>query len=305
MKVTPWYGLKISEPGIYSGVPMDAYHGDLCTGPSVSSSVLRTIELKTPLHAYATSYLNPDREPDEQKDYFNFGRAVHTLLLGEKGFRDQYAVRPETWKDWRTKAAQQWRDEQVEAGRTVLTLDQIAAIRGIAGSLGKHSLVDQGILQGLVEHTIISRDDPTGIFLKARPDVLPTADGIVVDIKTTTDASPEAVRRTILKFGYAMQGALVGQVMKAALKIEMTGFALVFVEKTAPYAVNIVEIDMEWIWYAHRQLRRAIDTFAQCVKANEFPGYEGERVVHIPDWLRKKLDDEMDVGLLPREENAA
>ena len=43
MIVTPYDGQPITTPGIYSGVSMDRYHGpDLCAGPSISSSGLRT-----------------------------------------------------------------------------------------------------------------------------------------------------------------------------------------------------------------------------------------------------------------------
>ncbi len=39
MIVTRYDGQPITAPGIYSGVPIDTYHGpDLCAGPSISSS---------------------------------------------------------------------------------------------------------------------------------------------------------------------------------------------------------------------------------------------------------------------------
>ncbi len=296
---TAWDGNKIEKPGIYSGVSMDAYHGNLCVGPSISSSGLRTIEAKTPLHYYATSYLNPDRVEQPANDAFDFGRAAHTLLLGDTGFRDEFAIRPAEFKDFRTKAAQEWRDAARAAGKTVLTVDDLTVIKAIAANLDAHPLA-RDLLRGQVEQSIVFKDAATDIWVKSRPDVLP-ADGIVADLKTTTDASPDAVRKSILNFGYPMQGAVVGMAMKAVLGIDMTAFALVFVEKTAPYAVSVVEVDLDWIAYASRQVRRALDTFAKCIETNTWPGYEGEPVVYMPDWLRKRLDDETDVGLLPRE----
>jgi hypothetical protein len=284
---------------------MDAYHGDLCIGPSVSSSGLRTIEAKTPLHYYATSYLNPERLPEGPKDHFSFGRAAHTLLLGESGFREQFVVRPDEWSDWRTKAAQEWRKAQETAGQTVLIPSQINAIRGISKSLEAHPLVRQGILHGLVEHTIVWRDDKTGIWLKARPDVVPMADGVVSDIKTTTDASPRAIANTIVNHGYAMQGGLVTIGMKAVLGIEVTDFVLVFVEKEAPHAISVTAVDNEWLYWSRRQIRRSIDTFARCVETGEWPGYDAEATTHMPQWLRSRFEDEDKNGLIPDMEDAA
>lgn len=302
MKPLPYVG-KIGTNGLYA-MSIDEYHSDCCSGPSISSSGLRTIEAKTAAHYWATSYLNPDRIEQDAKEAFDFGRAAHTLLLGESGFREQYAVRPEQFSDWRTSAARAWRSEQQDAGRTVLTSEQIGAIRGMSASLGAHPLA-KDLLQGRVEQSLIFKDEKTGVWLKSRPDVLPVADGVVVDLKTTTDASPDAVRRAIVNYAYAMQGAMVGKALKQVLNVDMTAFALIFIEKAAPYAISVIEVDLDWIAYARRQLRRAIDTFARCVEANEWPGYSGEQVVHMPDWMRKRMDEESDVGLLPSEEEAA
>lgn len=296
-------GELIDGDGIFA-LSIDQYHSDCCSGPSISSSGLRVIETKTPAHYWATSYLNPNREPDEPKEAFDFGRAAHVLLLGEAGFRNQFSVRPNKWSDWRTNDSKAWRDGERSAGRTVLTSDQIGTIQGMAASLAAHPLARE-LLRGHVEQSLIFRDKATGVFLKSRPDVLSTADHMVVDLKTTADASPEAVQRAVQNYAYDMQGALVGMAMRAVLEVEMTAFALVFLEKSAPYAVNVVEVDLDWIAYARRRLRRAINTFAKCISTGEFPGYEGERVIYMPEWMKKRMDQESDVGLLPREEEAA
>jgi hypothetical protein len=295
-------GEKVTADGVYL-MSSDRYHGDCTAGPGVSSSGLRTIETKSPAHYFATSYLNPKREDPSGSDHFNIGRAAHTLLLGESGFRTEYAIRPAEFPDWRTNAAKAWRSEQQIAGKTVLTPDQVDAIRNMSESLARHPLISAGLLQGEVERSLIFKDR-TGVWLKSRPDVIPVADGVVVDLKTTTDASPDAIRRAILEHSYAMQGALVGKGLAAVLDMQMTSFVLVFVEKTAPFAVNVVEVDSDWIGYARRQLRRAIDVFARCVETGTWPGYEGERTVYLPDWLRKRLDEDADAGLLPREDAA-
>lgn len=301
MIVEKWDGKPISRPGIFSHVAIEQYHGDLCVGPSISSSGLRTIEAKTPLHYYATSYLNPDRLPEEPKDHFSFGKAAHTLLLGEEGFRDQFVTRPGEWDSWRTKASQEWKAAQIAAGRTVLNPQDVVAIRHIANQLAADPLVQSGILQGKVEHSLVWQDKITGVWLKSRPDVIPSADGVLVDLKTTTDASPEAVVNSIKTYGYALQGALAGMGMEAVLGVQMTDFVLVWIEKSSPYAVNISPVDSEWIYWARRQLRRAIDTFAKCVETNEWPGYSGEATAFMPPWLKKRFEEQAETGELPEE----
>ena len=101
------------------------YHGDCTEGPGISSSGLRRIEAKTPLHYWATSYLNPDRIEEEPKDHFTFGKAAHDLLLGEGQFRAKFAIRPDQWENWRKPASQDWRKEQQAAGLDVLTPEDL------------------------------------------------------------------------------------------------------------------------------------------------------------------------------------
>lgn len=297
-------GAKVTEPGLYADIDIERYHGDVTDGPGISSSGLRTIESKSPAHYYATSYLNPDREPEEPKDHFDFGKAAHFLLLGESGFKEKFVVRPEKWADWRTKDAQNWRAEQQLAGKTVLTDAQIRAVKGIAKSLAAEPLVQSGLLQGLVEHSMFWRDPKTAAWLKSRPDLIPSADGVLIDVKTTTDASPEAIGRTVQDYAYAMQGGLAGMGMKAVMGVDMTDFVLVWVEKTPPYAVNVSPVDQEWIFWGRRQLRRAIDRFAECIEKNEWPGYRGELTTCMPDWLRTRFEREDKNGLIPKEDAA-
>lgn len=298
-------GTKVSEPGCYDGIPIEIYHGDITDGPGISSSGLRTIESQTPLHYWANSYLNPDRVEQEPKSHFAFGQAAHTLLLSEDGFREKFVVRPDGWRDWRTKAAQEWRDEMQAAGKTVLVPADLKAIRHIANQLAADPLVASGILHGAIEHSMLWKDGKTGVWLRARPDVIPAADGVLVDLKTTTDASPHSVQRTVLDYNYAMQGALAGWGMEATLGTKMTDFVLVWLEKSPPYAVRVSPVDSEWLYWAQRQLRRAIDTFAKCVETNTWPGYTGEDTIHMPQWLRARFEDEDKHGLIPEAEVAA
>ena len=49
---------KVSVPGVYA-LSMAEYHGDLCVGPSISSSGLRTIWSRSPAHYFHASPYNP------------------------------------------------------------------------------------------------------------------------------------------------------------------------------------------------------------------------------------------------------
>lgn len=298
-------GQKIAEPGIYSGLPIMTYHSDCCVGPSISSGGLRTIDGVSPAHYWANSYLNPNREPQEDKDHFSLGRAAHTLILGEEGFRQEYVIRPDKWDSWRTNDAKAWRDEHKAAGLTVLEPKNIDQIRGMAASLAAHPTIQAGLLNGEVERSIVWKDPVTGIWLKARPDVLPVDSNMIVDLKTCTAADPISARRAIADHGYHMQLGLAYEGMLAVTGRRMTDFVLVFVETTAPYAVNIKPVDQNDITFGRRQIRRAINRFAECIEKGHWPAYDDDEVTAaLPAYYRQRLDNEVAAGLLPELEEA-
>lgn len=298
MEVLKWNGSLIEQPGIYSGVPLSAYHGAVTAKPSISSGGLRTIEGKSLRHFWSTSYLNPLRIPQETSEAMDVGSALHDLAAGES-FWDKYAVRPEQWDSWRTKDTQAWKEAQIASGKTVLIPSDMEDLRGMAQSLAEHPTIKAGILRGLVEHSIFWEDRTTGIWLKARPDVIPLDSTILVDLKTCASADALSCRRSITDYQYHMQLALAQWGIQEVTGIEMTDFVLVFVERKPPYCVNIKPIWADDIEWGRRQVRRALDKFAKALETNEWPGYDDDEVpCGVSDFYRKRLQGDADAGIL-------
>lgn len=296
-----WDGKKISKPGVYDDIPMEAYHGDLCVGPSISSSDLRTIFTQSPAHYYETSYLNTEKEDDEDDDrkaeaaHFILGRAAHHLLLGEDDFSTLFVMRPEKidgapWQGNRT-ACKQWLADQAKAGRTVLTPAQIKQIRGMARSLAKHPLIEAGILNGQVEKSMVWRDKETGIWLKSRPDVIPTASGDIADLKTTTKLSYD-FDNDASKMRYDMQAALAKWGMEATMGLRMNSFSFIPVLTKPPHSCDVLTLQSEDIMEAEKDLRTAIRVFANCIDTNNWFGPSGTqsdaRFLVFSKWHRER-----------------
>ncbi len=311
MKIHTWIpGTKISEPGAYV-MPLEIYHTDICDGPSVSSSGLRTIETQSLAHYWCDSYLNPDREPFEQTASMILGSGAHHLLLGEKDFHSKFVLRPEEAPDGRAwngnnNSCKEWLGKQAKAGLVVLKPEQLKDIVGMAKSLGKHPLIKQGLMNGHIETSLIWKDKETGIWLKARPDVI-AADGTIInDLKTTADASPGECERTVANFGYHLQMALAGMAFETLFgrRPGNDDYVLTFVEPKPPYAVSIRPVDPMAIHYGRLLIRRALRKLAAALASGEFPAYETDLTnVNLPAWELKRLEGEIKYGLL--QEDAA
>jgi hypothetical protein len=298
MQSIPWSGEIVNKPGIYRGIPLADYHRfDLCDAPSVSSSFLRTLINKSPKHAWEESALNPEHPDDEaESEAIAKGRAVHKAVAAEP-FDDDTVLRPPTIaghpyngnrKEWR-----EWLEEQRKAGKTVITPKMAEDIKGMIIALGNFPLVQQGLLSGAPERSMFDLD-PRGFYKKARPDGIPNDSGDFFDLKTTRSVLYRDLKRTIVDYGYDMQGAMVMEVARA-LGLPAASFTLLFVESKPPYCVRAVTLKDEDLARAHQLNQLAYDIFWQCLQSNHWPGPGDDRpdaeYIDLPDWYRTSVDN--------------
>lgn len=310
-KTKVWDGEVISEPGIYSNVPLDVYHSqNICAGPSVSSSGLRRVLEEnngSPAHFYAEWSGNPERIEVEKEAYI-FGRACHHYLLGQPDFAKHFVIRPDelpdahgvivAWqsnkticRDWVTQAGRggacwdqrklKWVKDPAQGPLTVIKGEDVVNMMGVARALGSHPIVRQGILNGDIERSMFWRDKKTGIWLKSRPDAVPTASGDFSDLKTTTSVQWNELSRTIGSYAYHQQAALVSEAARECADLATASFSFVFVEKKPPYCVRVVMLKAEHIALGAVQNRRALDLIARCIKAKKWPGPGDDDIVHV------------------------
>lgn len=299
-----WQGDKIGIPAIYKGIPIETYHGDLCVGPSVSSTILRIMMQRSPAHAWARSVYNPKRVEDKPSPGKIIGKAAHHLLLGEAEFDKFYVERPEeidgaAWQGNR-KVCRQWLKDRAQEGLTVLAEGQLERIRGMAEALARHPLIQQGILNGQIERSMVWKDPATGLWVKTRPDAIPTDSLDFSDLKTTTDIDFMEVMKTIGNFGYHQQAALVGEGCKHLLKKPMQSFNFIFIESDAPYCVRVVSLKDNALALGTKMNRAAMEKFAECWEKKAWPGPADDQRdvenIELPEWQVKQMEDQLKYG---------
>lgn len=283
-----WQRGKIVEPGIYNNLPLDTYHRpDICDGVSISSSGLRAIFNESPAHFWARSPLNQHRIKEPTPRHFAIGRAMHHLAMGMTAFEKEFAVAPKYARnkegklvEWslRTDWAKAWVAQVELSGKTYITREELEQIRGMSEALAADGFVrGAGVLEGVVERSGFWRDKETGVWLKIRPDVIPThKGGEMVDLKTCASVQWPDLLRAVEEHGYDMQFALMREVLKN-LKMPFTAAALVFVEKKPPHCVRVVELHEEDLDAAEEKVRRALRKFAVCYRSGKWPGPAGFR----------------------------
>lgn len=293
----------IDKPGVYPSIPLDEYHRQLTVGFSTSHSALELIFQASPLHFWDRCYLNPDRDILKPSDAMTLGRAAHHLFLGERQFQKHFIRRPSNAPDGRNWHASNntcidWMRREPK-GRDVLTPEMVDKIARMKVALEREPLIQAGLLAGKIEQSYVWQDAETGIWLKARPDAVPN-DGDFADLKIVADISEEGIRRSINRFGYHRQGAMIleGHAKTTGAPLAFRGpgegeengmsFSLVFVESVRPHAVEIVTLRPSDLKRGLDETHASLKVLKRCLDANHWPGPSGEqrdaRYLGLSDW---------------------
>ncbi len=264
--------------GILSGISEQVYHEPRLG--VASKSALDQVE-RSPAHYRA--WLDGTRS--ETSAALEFGRAMHCAILEPERFAEQYVVEPDFGDCRKTanKAARDaWRLEH--AGAVTIEDEQMTSIRGIVSSLKSHELASKLLAGGESEVTLSWEDQATRLPCKGRVDYFIRDLGIAVDVKSTEDASPEAFRRSIARYGYHRQDAFYRGGFRA-LGVPLKHFAFVVVEKSAPFATAVYMLDAEAVASGEQSVARNMITLAGCVRRDEWPGYPTEiQTLSLPPW---------------------
>jgi hypothetical protein len=100
-----------------------------------------------------------------------FGSALHALVLeGEEAYCAAAVIPP--FDNFRTKEAQVWRDEQLLAGKLIVTPDMDRRLRHMAALILNHPELGEPMRAGLSEVSVLFTHEATGLRLRARFDKL-------------------------------------------------------------------------------------------------------------------------------------
>jgi hypothetical protein len=230
--------LPCPEPGVYPGTPMLDYHRWSCASNSRLTKLLRS-----PAHLKA--YLD---EPDDDTNALTMGRAAHSAILEPEDFAKRYGR--SSGVDRRTKAGkQEWDDLLTEFGvGYVLKPDDYDAALKMRESVRAHASASKLLAgEGDVEFSVVWGFDlgnDERVRCKARLDKFSRAiaGGVIVDVKTTRDASPREFERSIFTHGYHRQGALYLDAARSA-GYDADHFVIVAVEKESPWGGRRLSTD--------------------------------------------------------------
>ena len=239
------------RPGIYQ-IPDTVYH----EGPGISRSELWTMHDKTPYH-----YRYGERKETEA---LKFGKAIHTAVLEPNIFEAQFYRGPEDrrGKKWETAL-----EVAAQNGKTCITEGEFIDAEKIRDVAHRNALVRK-LTSGKpsIEQSAYAIDEATGELVKVRLDIVNHDIRIAADLKSCANGSARHFQKSVADYGYHIQDYLYPKIWEDAGGTPLDGFVFLCIEKTAPWAISVYELDDPVRDEARAIYRTSLDNISGCWK---------------------------------------
>jgi hypothetical protein len=239
------------------------------------------------VHKSMAHYFENLESPKEQTEAMLIGSAFHCKVLTPDIFDEQYAVAPD-FGDLRTKsnkeAFEEFKNDNI--GKHIIKSDKGKALIEMSQSVLSHPVASQLLTDGDAEHSFFWIDKKTQLKCKCRPDYL-RRDKIVIDLKSTDDASYFSFQRSIVNYRYHVQAAFFCDGITDVTKVIHNTFILIAVENKPPYAVAVYNVDPDAINTGRIGYQIDLDKIVEYYKSEiKWAGYPCMiQEMLLPNWV--------------------
>ena len=305
----------MKKPGIYPDLTMEEYHSAVAISSTAVRKAMRSIdhlnaylsedhkstaaqELGTAIHSavlepddFKRIYIDSKPPVDVGEMYYRHRQTAELLAKGKDvpraaeamGVKEATASKYAKLKEVQKLRVHYLRHPPESAPN--ISNDDLGRAMGAASAVLTHPTASKIIASGNAEISHFWRDEETGLVCRCRPDSK-IDDGILVDLKSTTDARPRACQREIFKWGYHVQAAFYLDGVSATERSPFDRFVFIFVETKAPYGVRVYELSAEAIQRGRDEYRATLAAIAEYRDGGkQWTGYPTHiETIDLPSW---------------------
>lgn len=289
---------------IVEGMSNAQYHAR----PEYSSSQLKDM-IRSAAHFYSH---NIAKEHDkERKACMDFGTLAHTLFLEPDQFANEFVILPvdaprkptEVMLKAKNPSSETldkiafWENfEAINGHKTIITEEDFQGAKRIVKNLQTLSMY--GVMQnnyGMAEASFFFKDPIFGLELRVRPDyhIVPCSafqNGLILDLKTTSDARAIAFQRQCGNFAYDLSAAMYREGFQQVYGTEeKPDFIFLVAENTAPFNVKQYKASNLFLSVGEQRYYRAKELLAESLLLQEWDGYSKElEEINLPPYMLKQ-----------------
>lgn len=256
---------------------------DYYQNPAISASGLKQL-LKSPAHFKAER---------ETTDAMKFGTQTHCALLEPAEFDNRYSVVPEGL-DYRSKEGKEIKAAIEASGKEPIKYAEMQDILAIQKSF--HANTD---VMNILQHAIFEREfyfKIGDIDAKMKTDIIiepcdAFPNGLVADLKSCPDASPQGFARSMWNDAMYIQAAFYSIAFNRIYNTSAPPpFLWIPVERKAPYLNAVYSCPDHVLSYGWKECERLLEIYAQCLASDYWPGYpSGINELVLPAWVENAM----------------
>lgn len=222
-------------------------------------------------------------------DALRIGRICHLAALELDRFSKEVIV-------FRgVRRGKKWDEFQAQnSDRLIVSESEYATAVGVSMALGSHPVAGPLLNGGEYEQSCIWAH-PSGRECKVRFDLVDVDRELIVDLKTTRDASNDSFGRSAHSYLYNARAAFYCDAYEQTHG-HTPRYVLIAVEKVPPYHIGCYELDPEDLETGRAKYERWLATLDQCERTNRWPGLNNDELVDLrmPPWSRDEVV--LDIG---------
>lgn len=242
----------------YPFLSMDMSNKDYHARPEISKSDMNII-LRSPAHLQFAKL-----QKFKQTPATTLGSLFHTLVLQPHLLDQEYAIEPEKKLMKECENKEEWEAYKIErdnfdknaGGKIIINVDMLATAKAMRDSVFSSNTAMALLKDAIIESSAFWIDDETGIPCRCRPDIA-WPQKILIDLKSTDDASFNEFRREIVNWNYDLQANHYLTGYSIATGKQYDTFVFIVCEKKPPYGVAIYAVN-DAVIEAGGQLRKKI-----------------------------------------------
>lgn len=260
-----------------ASVVLDMTNADYHALDAVSKSGLDLIRKAPALYKWRREHKTPPTPA------MRLGTLTHTAVLEPHRLAGDIMTTPKI--DRRSSAGKAaWESFLIASeGKELVEPEELEKLYAIRDAVRAHPAAAKALAGSpVIEQSIFWHH--AGVDCRCRPDAV-TAGGVIVDLKTTKDASPDGFARSIAGYRYHVQAAFYSDGYRAAFGAAPRGFVFIAVETEPPYLVGVYVASETMVLRGRADYEADLARFRECRDADTWPGYsDAPLTLDLPKW---------------------
>ncbi len=270
----------------------EKYHSDFTKANSSTLKLFYTSAAAVYSHYLIQAPIDNEEPDDDLSEpvHFRLGRALHAASLETKRFMEHVIQVPDFKGEGSRAAKKKWIGSQ-KPGAIILKAKEYIQVEGMVNSILACPDAVLALRSGIPEYSGYYRDPETGIACRIKPDLWNEELGILLDVKTCRDSSPDAFSKQIKKHMYHLSMSMYADGIAQITGKRPNQCILLAVESKPPYECAVYICIDRMLQEGHEAYQFAMQKLRICLETGHWPARQsGMAYIDLPEWHYNKKE---------------